>query len=387
VASAYVSSLGDGAFLAAMPLAAAAITRDPTAVAVVAAAEYVPWLIVTPVAGALVDRWSRRLVLIFADALRAIALTTLVLLIVLDLSTIPALALVACVVVVGQIFADTAAQSIVVELAGRHPDALHRANGHISSANTTGKSLIGPPAGSALFAAAPWLPFAIDALSFAGSAGLVSTLPADRAVQSESRRPRLLTSIGEGAAFVWRHPTLRTLCLLVAAANAANFMVLSTLVLYATSALGVSTAGYGLLLAAGAIGGILGSLTAARVARLLGDRGAITASLVIGVFAWPALAITTSPFAAGAILGGVEFSAAVVTVVAITARQRLTPPELLGRVISAFRTIGAGAAPLGALIGGLLASGELTTPMYAASGVLLVAVALSVLGPRYGRAA
>lgn len=369
-----------------MPLAAAAITRDPTAVAVVAAAEYVPWLVVTPVAGALVDRWNRRLVLVVADVLRALALTALVMLVVLDLAAIPMLATVACVVVVGQIFADTAAQSIVMELAGRRTDALHRANGQISSAGMAGKSLIGPPVGSVLFAVAPWLPFAIDAASFAGSAGLVSALPKDRAVKAQNHRPRLLASIGEGVAFAWRHPTLRTLCLLVAAANAANFMVMSILVLYATSGLGVSTAGYGVLLAVGAIGGIAGGFAASKVARLLGDRGAITASLAVGVVAWPALAITPSPVVAGVILAGVEFCAAVVTVVAVTARQQLTPPELLGRVISAFRTVGAGAAPLGALLGGLLASaGELTAPMYGASAVLSVAVALSLLGPRYGR--
>ncbi len=378
VASSYISSLGDGAFLAAMPLAAAAITRDPAAVAIVAAAEYLPWLAITPVSGALVDRWNRRTVLVSADVLRACALVALTAVIVLGATSIPLLAATAFAVVVGQIFADTASQTVVVDLAGRDETALHKANGHISAAGTTGKSLVGPPIGSVLFAAAPWLPFVLDAASFAGSAGLARTLPVDLAEPAESGRPRLFASIATGVKFLAQHRTLRTLCLLVAAANLANFMALATFVLYATSRLGVSTAMYGVLLAAGALGGIAGGMLTARIVTRLGNRGAIIAGLVAGTIAWPGLAITSSAYVAAAMLMALEFAAAVTTVVAITARQQVTPPELLGRVISAFRTVGAGAAPLGALAGGLLAATiDLSAPLYAAGAVLGVAVLIS----------
>src|SRR6185369_5989441 len=69
LAASGVSAIGDGAFLAAAPLAAAAVTRDPAAVSIVAAAEYLPWLVVTPFAGVYVDRWPKRLVMIWADVL------------------------------------------------------------------------------------------------------------------------------------------------------------------------------------------------------------------------------------------------------------------------------------------------------------------------------
>src|SRR5438034_10296628 len=66
-----VSSLGDGAFLAALPLAAAAVTRQPTEVAAVTAGMYLPWFVVQPVAGALLERWPFRATMLVADFLRA----------------------------------------------------------------------------------------------------------------------------------------------------------------------------------------------------------------------------------------------------------------------------------------------------------------------------
>ncbi|GAA5021686.1 MFS transporter [Actinopolymorpha pittospori] len=379
VTATYVSSLGDGALAAAAPLAAAAITRDPAAVALVSAAEYLPWLVVTPFAGALVDRWRLRTVLVVADVLRAGGLALLAILIIAGAASIPVLAATACAIVVGQIFGDTAAQTIVVDLAGRDSGALNKANGHISSATTAGKSLVGPPIGSGLYAAVPWLPFVLDAVSFAVSAGLVASLPKRRGPTSRAGRPRLLASIGEGARFLVQHAQLRVLCLLVASANLASFMAMSTFVLFATERLGVTTAGYGVLLAASAVGGVAGGFASGRIAQWLGARPTIIAGLALQVVVWPAIGWTSSPYIAGALLAVVGLCAAVTTVVCVTARQQLTPAAMLGRVISAFRTVSAGTAPLGALLGGGLAAVvDLRAPFYVAGVVLMAAVLVSL---------
>src|SRR3954470_3398952 len=78
LASTAISVTGDGAFLAAAPLLAAALTRDPIAVSSVTAAVYVPWLLFGLPAGALVDRWHRRRVMVTADLARAGVLAALV---------------------------------------------------------------------------------------------------------------------------------------------------------------------------------------------------------------------------------------------------------------------------------------------------------------------
>src|SRR3954451_14535957 len=78
LASTAISITGDGAFLAAAPLLAAALTRNPIAVSTVTAAVYVPWLVFGLPAGALVDRWHRRRVMVSADLARAAVLAVLV---------------------------------------------------------------------------------------------------------------------------------------------------------------------------------------------------------------------------------------------------------------------------------------------------------------------
>src|SRR3954453_21515024 len=84
-----ISVTGDGALLAAAPLLAATLTRDPLAVSSVTAAVYVPWLLFGLPAGALVDRWRRRRVMISADIFRAAVLAVLVGLLFGDLLTLP----------------------------------------------------------------------------------------------------------------------------------------------------------------------------------------------------------------------------------------------------------------------------------------------------------
>src|SRR6202451_2902466 len=66
-----VSSTGDGAFVAALPLLAVTITRDPRLVSVVTAATYLPWMVLSLPAGALVDRYDRATLMWRAQAVQA----------------------------------------------------------------------------------------------------------------------------------------------------------------------------------------------------------------------------------------------------------------------------------------------------------------------------
>src|SRR5947207_9029184 len=113
LAASGVSSLGDGMFVAAAPLAAAALTRDPAAVSLVAAAEYLPWLLVAPFAGVYLDRWPKRTTMIAADLLRAVAIAGLALLIAVGSASIPALAVCAFVIVSGTVFHTAASEGAI----------------------------------------------------------------------------------------------------------------------------------------------------------------------------------------------------------------------------------------------------------------------------------
>ncbi|WP_412538591.1 MFS transporter [Longispora sp. K20-0274] len=379
-----ISSLGDGMFYAAAPLAAAAITRDPTAVAVVAAAEYLPWLIVAPFSGAYVDRWPKRATMIGADLARAVVLGVLAFLLLADAATIPMLAVCGFLIVAGSVFHTAAAEGVIADLTGRDEHLLHTVNGRQQALSTTGKQVLGPVTGSALFAWTTWIPFAGDAVSFLVSGLLLAKVPTQPPIPS-AQREGVFASIRTGARFLLGHRELRTLCLLVGLANLTYTMALATFVLFATDrdGLGIDKAGYGLLLTAMALGGTVGGLLAARVARLLGNRLTVVVGLLLEAAAWFVVPLLHNPYLAGAVLAVTSASVAVVSVVVMGARQRLVPPELLGRVISAFRAVGNGSAPLGAFLGGVIATiSGLRAPMFTAAALLAATISLAYIAVR-----
>jgi len=372
-----VSSVGDGAFLAAAPLAAAVVTRNPTAVAVATAAEYLPWILVAPFAGYFVDRWPRRTTMIVADLLRAVLVAVLATLLATGRASIPAIAVCAFLIVAGNVFHSAAAEATIADLADRDEKLLHTVNGRQQSALTGGRQLVGPPLGSLSFSVAGWLPFALDAVSFVFSAGLLTAVPARKA--SRSSPGGVWRALRSSTAYLLRHRNLRTLAVLTAVGNFSINMVLGILVLYATDphGLGITQAGYGLLLVAMAVGGIAGGFTTSWVIGHLGSRTTMIAGLAAQGAAWALVAATTQPIVAGAALALGFVGVTLVSVVVMTSRQQQTPPELLGQVISAFRVVGNGPAPLGAIAGGAIASAlGLRVPIFIAAAVTLLAVFL-----------
>jgi MFS family permease len=384
VAATGVSSVGDGAFLAAAPLAAAAITRDPAAVATVAAAEFLPWILVAPFAGVYVDRWPRRATMIVADIARAVAVATLAALIVAGLGRVAAIAVCAFLIMAGTVFHSAAREAITATIATGHQR--HTINGWVQSATTAGKQLSGPPLGSVLFVAAPWAPFLLDAASFTASAALLTQLPPG-AVADPDRR-HVLEAIRAGARYVFGNRDLRTMVAVIALGNIASNLTLAIMVLYATDPTGLNIApgAYGLLLVAMAAGGILGGWIAPHLIDRLGTWRTFIVGGIGEAAGWLTLALTSNPYIAGAALAASFVAITVVTVVVIGARQQLTPTNMLGRVISAFRMIGNGTAPLGAMAGGVIAAAwGLRAPMIAAAITLTAATALAVHAQRRER--
>jgi len=370
-----VSSLGDGAFLAAVPLAAAAVTRNPTAVAAVTAAMYLPWVLVQPVAGALLERWPFRATMLVADCLRAVGVGLLALVIATGRAGIPLLAVAAFGMVLGQIFHDGAVQATVPELTGRHGLALDKANGRVYGIETAGKQLIGPPIGSVTYALVPWLPFAGDAVSFLASAALLSRLPRGLRTPVTADRPPLFRAVWAGIVWLARHRQLRLLAVVAAAGNLAYNAAWATLVLLATdkNGLGMAAAGFGLLISAYAVGGVVGGLLTSRLNVGLGPTRAVVVLASCHALAWPLIALAHNAWVAAPMLAVIGAAQTMTTVTNVGLRQVLAPADMLSRVTAAFRTLVNSASPLGAILGGVIASAYgLRAPLFVAGAVLLL---------------
>jgi MFS family permease len=354
-----VSTLGDGMYLAALPLLAATLTRDPLPVAVVTVAGWLPWLLFALPAGALVDRLDRRRVMWSVDAGRALVVGALTVAVLAGWASIPLLAVAGFLVGAGQTLVENAAQAMVVAVVGRDPGRLERANGRLVASLTVGQQLAGPPLGSAAFAVAAWLPFLADAVSFAAGAGLVATIggrfASDGGAAAGAAGRSMAAEIAEGLRFLFGHRLLRAAVLLVSASNLAVMAGEAILVLFATDELGLDGRGYGLLLAAVALGGLPGSLLAHRVAERVPPGPLIVGGVLAGAAAMACFGLVTDPWLAGAAYAATGAVWGVWNVTLLSLRQAIVPDRLMGRVVGAIRLIGFGSIPIGALLGGVVA--------------------------------
>ena len=371
-----ISSTGDGAFVAALPLLAVTITRDPRLVSVVTAAFYLPWLLLSLPAGAIVDRYDRATLMWSSQAVQAAIVAAVTVGVVFHQANIAVLALAGFGLGCAEVIFSNAAQAVLPALVP--PELLAKANGSQQISLTIGESFLGPPVGSLVFAAAAALPFGLDAASFAASAGLVARLPR---IPQEPQQTKIRAQIAEGLRWLARHRLLRVVAVLLGVYNFANQMGQAVLVLLATQTLHVGVRGYGFLLAAVAVGSVAGGLVCPWLTGRLGMLpsliigGAIDAAVFVG------LGLAPDPAVAAVMLAGQGFGVTMWNVVTVSLRQQIVPAALLGRVNSVYRMLGWGLMPLGALAGGFVAHAAGLRAPYIVAGVLCGLSLLAALPP------
>ena len=372
-----VSSVGDGAFVTALPLLGVTLTTDPRWLSLVSAAFFVPWLVFSLPAGALVDRYDRATLMWRAQAVQGLVVVVIAVLVVTGTATIAALVAAGFCLGAAEVVFSNAAQAVLPQLVPA--EQLPKANGHLQVSLTAGETFLGPPVGSVLFAVTRALPFGLDAVSFAGSALLLSRLPRQVPVAMEGG---LGGRIVEGVRWLLHHRLLRAVAALLGVLGFCSQMGQAVLVLLATRTLHVGVRGYGLLWTAEAIGSVLGGLANPAITRRLGQTRSLIIAVVGAALADAGLGLAPNAYAAGLIMAASGFAITMWNVVTVTVRQRIVPARLLGRVNSAYRMLGWGLMPLGAIAGGFVAhAAGLRAPylLGAALSMLALVVALPVL--------
>jgi MFS family permease len=369
--AAALANVGDGIRLAAFPLLAASLTANPVAVAAVTAAQALPWLVTGLLAGSLADRRGARQLLVWADTGRVVVLAVLVVAVATGRASVPLVVVASFLLGVGETVRDTAAQTA---LPGLVPERLlERANGRLAAGEIVGNEFVGPPVGAALFVVGAALPFAANGASLSLAVMLVLTLPMSLAARVTESTTNAGRGVAAGLRWLVHHRPLRTLTAVTAAVAAADSAWFAILVLFSEDRLGTGTLGFGILLAVGAFGGLLGSFIADRLVGGHRHRAVITWSLAITSGIPALLAVTSRLWAAVLVIVVTSGSFAVFNVTAVSLRQRTVPRELLGRVTAAGRTATFGAAAAGALLGGVLATVAGIEAPFVLSGLVAVA--------------
>jgi MFS family permease len=381
-----VSYTGDGVLVSALPLFAVTVTKDPRLISLVSAAMFLPWLLLSLPAGAIVDRHDRVALMWRSQAVQFAVMGTATVLIMTRVAGIAVLAAAGFLLGCAEVVFSNAEQSALPALVPA--DLLPRANGNQQVVLTIGETFAGPPLGSALFAVRAALPFGLDAVSFAGSAALLAGLPRtapSRAVQARSQQ-RMRAQIAEGVRWLAGHRLLRTVALLLGVSNFSSQMGQATLVLLATQTLHVGTRGYGLLWTAAAIGSVLGGLVNPAITRRLGLLPSLTVAMATFAAVDAGIGLAPNFAVAAALMACNGFFVTMWNVVTVTLRQRIVPAELLGRVNSVYRMLGWGLMPLGALAGGFIAHAAGLRAAYVVGGVLSGAALIAALPALAGAA-
>jgi MFS family permease len=370
-----ISNLGDGIDLAALPLLAAALTRDPVLVAGLATAARLPWLLFALTAGALVDRTDRRRLMVAVNVVRGGLVAVIAVSAATGTTSIWLLYVVSFLLGVNETLFDNAAQSLLPAIVA--PALLETANGRQQAAEMVANTFAGPPLGGILFSLTVSAPFWADSASFIIAAALIATIAGSFKPIRAGDQPRrkLRTDVAEGIRWLHGQRLLRTLAILLGVANLAQSLWLATFVLFAQDDLGLSDRGYGFLLAAMAVGGVVGGVLSGRITRVLGPAPALLGCLVVDGVVTIAMGLCSSAWAVAAlsVLSGVF----IVTwnVITVSLRQRIIPDHLFGRVNSVYRFIGWGAIPIGAILGGILADAfGLRSTFFVGGAVVLVAL-------------
>jgi len=359
-----VSSLGDGLAFVGFPLLASTLTHSPGLIAGVAIATRLPWLLVALPFGALADRVDRRRLLGIIEIGRMLVL----LLLGLSIAThsVDLLQLYAAAFVLGSFETGFAAttQALLPELLPA--DQLAKGNGRLFAAQMTGEQFAGPALGGVTFAFAAALPFVADGITFAASAALLMlALPRGRAVSSAAAQPAvaaasirrsLIAEVREGVSWLAKHRTLRLVAVMIATFAFCQTMGLAILVVYGLRVLHLTGTAFGLFVAGGATGNVIGALGAHRIVRRLGTGRVLIFAGLLGGAAFAAVGLTS--------MLGVALTAFVLEAVAVgvgnvatlALRQSVIPGELAGRVNSALRMCIYGAAAIGGVVGGVLAT-------------------------------
>ncbi len=374
MAASTISNLGDGIGVIAYPWLASAVTRNPVLIAAVAAAQRLPWLLFTLPAGVITDRNDRRRLMVGSNVVRAFLTVGVAATVMLRQDSLPSpdeaaagevvgtdvglyLVIIAATMLLGmaEVLYDNSAQTFMPAIVSQ-PN-LEKANGRLWSVEMVANQFLGPPLAGVLLLVAFSLPFYIDAATFAVSAALISaiaTTPRVRAKPAADLTSGWVGEAKEGFVWLWHHPLLRPLAISLGLFNLLGNGVFAVLVLFAQEVLATSSTEFALLMTGGAVGGVIGGWSAARLARMFGDGPSLWIAVAVNgvmttvaglVSLWPIVWVTFAVSTVFAVLWNV---------ITVSFRQTVIPDDLLGRVNSVYRLFGWGMIPIGAIVGGLI---------------------------------
>lgn len=396
IAASAMTNLGDGIAVVAWAWVATLLTRDPLLVALIPVALRLPWAVFAIPAGIVTDRVNRKRLILAADIARAMAFVIAAVAIHLATPLPPApdtgladpwlfavLGATALLIGAAEVFRDNAAQTVLPSIVPS--EKLESANGQLWSAELTANALAGPALGAFLLAEAVALPFAFNVAAYVLAVVLVARLRIPPRSQARGTRD-WRAEFRQGFEFLIHAPMLRMLAVLTGLWNMCHQMVVMGLVLHVQENLGAGPRAYGIILAAGAVGGIVGGMIGGPVASRLGRGRTAQWALLFSSASFLLIPWMPGPASLALVLAVFGLFGVTWDSVSVAFRQRMIPDAILGRVTSLYRLATWGMMPVGLLISGWLVrvgepavgrSAALELPFFVAGAVTVLLTAFA----------
>ena len=355
-------------------------------VGTLAALEFLAFPVLGLIAGVYADRLKRRPIMIVCDLARLLLIASVPVAALLHVLAMNQLYVVALLVGIANVFFDVSYQSYLPALIPRTD--LVEGNSKLEVSRSAAQ-LAGPALAGFLIQAigaveSLWVDAASFPISAASLFGIRKPEPAPQP-GTAAGESGFWREMWEGIQVVIGNPTLWKIAGCTATSNLGSNMIWALFLLFAYRTLGLSPSLVGLIFAGGAVGGLLGALSAGAVTRRLGlgltlfvtiTTGGLAAFLIplaqLGL-AVPLLVISTA----------VSFLCTpIYNIGQVSLRQAITPDRVQGRMNATMRTVVWGTLPVGAFLGGILGSviGILPT-MYIGAAVTTAAAFWILLGP------
>ena len=404
-----ISNLGDGVAGVAYPWLASAVTRSPLLIAAAGFASRLPWLVFTLHAGVITDRFDRRKLILGMDLFRGFLTVIVGVVVLLNRDSLPSLnelssitdmetnwalyltlLLASFLFGLAEVLRDNSAQTLMPSVVAE--ENLEKANGRMWSAESLTNSFIGPPLGSLLIGISIFIPFFFDAVSFFVAVALIATIGGSFRPVSQKPREKLnfKSEIKEGFSWLWAHPLLRPMAIILGFMNGVGSMVTATYILFAQEVLKTSVFVFAVLGMAAAVGGIIGGLLAPKISEKFGSGPSLWLAMILAPVGTAIIGFTSTWQVVWVVTVFQTIAAVLWNTITVSLRQSIIPSHLLGRVNSVYRFFAWGSIPIGMFLGGaLVAIGQvflsremaLRTPYFTGAilGLLIFALSASKL--------
>ncbi len=346
-----VSSLGTAITQTAYPLLVWDLSHSAALVGLVGGLGTLPYVFLSLIVGALIDRWDRKRVMILCDIGRALNLASVLVMLLLGRLTVAQICVNTLTEGTFYVFFNLAEVSCLPRVVSKEHLPLATSQNEATMGTTI---LVGPALAGALYSLRQFVPFLADAVSYVFSVVTLSFIrvPFQEKRQADQQR-KLLIEIREGLAWLWHQPLIRYMAFLTGGWNFISAGSIPILLVLVKQQHGSSLL-YGTILTIGGVGAIIGSLLGAPIQRRFRFGTVILSTIWVEALLFPLYAVAPNPLLLGVISAGIFITGPIYNVVQFSYRLSLIPDELQGRVNSVFRLLAFGFQPFGFALTGLL---------------------------------